>query len=162
MYIRASSSQEFQLGRAAVAGFVGGYIMLLAGYWMEAVFGFSDLNLAHAGLRYVSGGRQGWWLVGIIFHFVDSVLLGLLFATVVYRRWKRLAQPLGPFWGSVALGIGFGLAVWLFIAMLIAMPFLGSGPFGYKTGSPRPALASLVLHVIFGALLGGIYRYPQA
>src|SRR5947209_7733987 len=104
MLTRAHSSESVQLGRAAVAGFVGGYVMLLAGYWSEAVLGISNLNFAHAGLRYVSGGRQGWWIVGILFHFIDSVLLGLLFATTFYRRFARLTKPLGPFWGSVALG----------------------------------------------------------
>jgi hypothetical protein len=159
MLTRARSNQNLQLGRATFAGFVAGYVMLLSGFWMEAVFGVSDLNVAHAGLRYVSGGRQGWWLVGIIFHFIDSALLGLLFATLFYRRLAKTTSSLGLFWGSVALGIGFGIAVWLFLAMLIAMPFMGSGPFGYKTRSPRPALASLAVHLIFGTFLGGIYGY---
>jgi hypothetical protein len=162
MLTHSRSTNSLQLGTGAVGGFVAGYVMLLSGYWMEAVLGVSDLNLAHANLRYVSGGRQGWWIIGILFHFVDSVLLGLLYATFVYRRWARLTRSLGPFWGSVALGIGFGIAVWLFVAMLIGMPFMGSGPFAYKTGSPRPALASLAVHLVFGTLLGGIYRYRES
>jgi len=41
--------------------------------------------------------------------------------------------------------------------MMFAMPFMRAGIFARKTGSVRPALAALSLHVIFGALLGYIY-----
>src|SRR5258708_26372524 len=148
MLIRKSPSDSLPLGRATLAGFVGGYVMLLAGYWVEAVLGVSELNYAVAGLSYVSGGRQGGWIVGIIFHFIDSILLGLLFATVVYRRSRSLRRSFGPFWGRVVAGIAFGIGVWLILAMLIALPFMGSGPFVWKTGSPRPRLARLALRVV--------------
>lgn len=54
-------------------------------------------------------------------------------------------------------GVIFALGVWVFLAMLVAMPFMGAGVFGRKTGSARPALANFSLHVIFGSLLGFIY-----
>lgn len=147
--------------RAAFAGFVGGYVMALAGYWIEAVLGVSELDLAHAGLRYVSGGKSGWWIVGILFHFIDSVLLGLLYAAVVDRWMRRITRPLGPFFGNVASGIVYASVVWLVLAMLIAMPFMGGGVFGRRTGSARPAVASYFLHLVFGSLLGFIYGWPQ-
>jgi hypothetical protein len=156
MLTRQNRSDNLSVGRATLAGFVGGYVMLLASYWLEAIFGVSELNFAIAGLRYVAGGRQGWWLVGIIFHLIDSMLLGLLFAAVIYRRSRRLRREFGPFWGTVVAGIAFAVGVWLILAMLLAMPFMGSGPFAWKTGSPRPAVASLAVHVIFGSLLGAI------
>lgn len=91
-----STGAGCHLRRAAFAGFVGGYVMALAGYWLEAVLGVSDLDLAHSSLRYVSGGKQGWWVVGIIFHLIDSILLGLLYAAVFYRR----ADVLEKRWGA--------------------------------------------------------------
>jgi hypothetical protein len=161
MLIRHKPSDSLSFGRASLAGFVGGYVMLLAGYWVQAVLGVSELDFAIAGLRYVSGGRQGGWFVGIIFHFIDSILLGLLFAALVYRRSRYLRRSYGPFWGSVVAGIAFAIGVWLILAMLIALPFMGAGPFGWKNGSPRPALASLGMHVIFGSLLGAITGYGE-
>ena len=151
------TTEDCRLGRAAFAGFAAGYVMALAGYWIEAVLGVSDLDLAHAGLRYVSGERQGWWIVGILFHLIDSVLFGLLYAAVVHRRLRGLERHLGPFWGSLAAGMAFATGIWLFLAMLIAMPFMGAGVFAKNTGSARPAVASLGLHLIFGSLLGFIY-----
>jgi len=143
--------------RAGFAGFASGYVMALAGYWLEAVVGISELDFAHAGLRYVSGGKQGWWIVGIVFHLIDSVLLGMLYATVAYPRLKSALKPLGNVGSNVASGVVFGTGVWLTLAMLIAMPFMGAGIFARRTGSIRPALASLSLHVIFGVLIGFIY-----
>ena len=154
-----SASGDFHLTRSAFAGFTGGYVMALAGYWMEAVLGISELDFAHAGLRYVSGGKQGWWVVGILFHLIDSVLLGILYAAVVNRRLMWLEKVFGRFWGSIVAGIAFALGVWLVLAMLIAMPFIGVGAFGRNTGSARPAIASLGLHLIFGSLLGFIYGH---
>lgn len=150
-------SSECRPARAAFAGFTGGYVMALAGYWLEAVLGVSELDFAHAGLRYVSGGKQGWWIVGIIFHLIDSVLLGLLYAAVAYPRLRWPSKTLGRFWGNLAAGVSFATGVWLVLAMLIAMPFMGAGAFGRKTGSYRAALASLSLHVVYGSLLGFIY-----
>lgn len=150
-------SEPCQPLRAGFAGFAGGYVMALAGYWLEAVLGISELNFAHAGLRYVSGGRQGWWIVGIVFHLIDSVLLGLLYATVAYPRLKAALKPLGNVRSNVAGGVVFATGVWLVLSMLIAMPFMGAGVFARRTGSIRPALASLSLHLIFGSLLGFIY-----
>lgn len=154
------SAPACDLPRAAFAGFTAGYAMALAGYWIEAVLGISELDFAHAGLRYVSGGKSGWWIIGIVFHLIDSVLLGLLFATKVYPRLRWLNGAVGRFWGSLASGVAFALAVWLVLAMLIAMPFMGAGVFGWRTGSRRPALASLALHALFGSLLGVIYGEP--
>ncbi len=146
------------LRRGAVAGFTGGYVMALAGYWLEAVLGVGELDVAQAGLRYVSGGKQGWWVVGIIFHLIDSVLLGLLYETTVYRHLFRWTRGLGDLWGNVAAGVAFAAGVWLTLAMLIAAPFMGAGIFGRKTGSLRPALASLAVHVVFGTGIGIVYN----
>lgn len=54
-----SVGTEWHLTRAAFGGITGGYLMALAGYWLESVLGISELDFAHAGLRYVSGGKQG-------------------------------------------------------------------------------------------------------
>lgn len=150
-------SEPYRPIRAGFAGFASGYVMALAGYWLEAVLGISELDFAHAGLRYVSGGRQGWWIVGIVFHLIDSVLLGSFYAAVAYPRLKAALKPLGNVGSNVASGVVFATGVWLVLAMLIAMPFMGAGIFARRTGSIRPALASLSLHVIFGVLLGFAY-----
>lgn len=140
------------VGWAAFAGFTGGYVMALAAYWLEGVFGIPRLDFGHTGIKYIGGEKPGWWAVGILFHLVDSVLLGLLYAVTVYPRIAHGSIPVG-----IVAGAAYGVALWLVLAMLILMPLMGSGPFGLRTGSLKPAAASLVLHLLFGAILGGIY-----
>lgn len=152
--VERSSNPANHLARGGLAGFVGGYVMMLAGYWLEAVFGLSELDFAHSSLRFVAGGKQGWWVMGTIFHLIDSIILGLLYMTIVRRRLAFFPKLFGPFFGNIARGATFALGVWLVMAMLIGMPFMGAGIFGRKTGSPRPALASLSLHLLFGTLVG--------
>lgn len=68
----------------------------------------------------------------------------------------------GGFWGAVLAGLtrpvsvwkGLGLGVFLWIIMDIAvLPFLGWGFFGVAI-TPRIAVATLILHLIYGFTLG--------
>jgi len=52
-------------------------------------------------------------------------------------------------------GIGFGIAAWA-LMMLMVMPMAGAGFFGLKMGMMAPVM-TLMLHVIYGAVLGFVY-----
>jgi uncharacterized membrane protein YagU involved in acid resistance len=60
----------------------------------------------------------------------------------------------GPGW---LRGVIFMAAVW-FLAGLIAMPVLGVGLF---FGGAKEAMAALIGHVVFGAILGMVARLPE-
>lgn len=137
---------------ASLAGFASGYVMALGAYWLEGVFGIPRLDFGHTGIKYVGGEKPGAWLVGIVFHLVDSVLLALLYAAFLSPKLHPATIPSG-----MVAGAAFGVALWLILAMLIVMPLMGSGPFASRTGSWKPAAASLVLHLVYGMILGGIY-----
>jgi hypothetical protein len=143
------------VGWAALAGFAAGYVMALAATWLEGVFGIPRLDFGHTGYRYVGGEKPGAWYVGITFHLVDSVLLALLYAVAVY---PRIAH--GSIAAGILTGLAYGVVLWLILAMLVVMPLMGSGPFGSRTGSWKPAAASLLIHLIFGTILGGVYVPP--
>lgn len=143
---------ELDVGWAALAGFAAGYVMALGAYWGEGLFGLPRLDFGHTGIKYLGGERPGFWVVGIVFHLVDSVLLGLLYAVLVYPKIAQASIPAG-----IVAGIGYGAVLWLVLAMLIVMPLMGSGPFAIRSGSWKPAGASLVLHLVYGAILGGVY-----
>ena len=84
--------------------------------------------------------------VGWVMHFMIGTLLwGTLFAWLEPRLW-------GSHW---LRGIWFGVGAWL-LMMIIMMPMAGAGLFGISLGIMAP-LMTLMLHLIFGLVLGWIY-----
>lgn len=142
---------------AVLAGFIAGYVMALAALWGEGLFGLPRIDFGHTGVVYLAGEKAGWWVVGIVFHLIDSMLLGLLYAAAVYPSFPWLGVPQGAVVPGAAVGMVYGVAIWAVLAMTVVTTLMGSGPFAWRTGSPRPALASLALHLIYGAILGGVY-----
>ena len=69
-------------------------------------------------------------------------------------------MPVGTVPGGVLSGVLFSEVVWLVLAMLIAVPMMGAGVFGYRTRFLRLPVLSLGLHIGFAAPLGLIY-IPQ-
>jgi hypothetical protein len=68
----------------------------------------------------------------------------------------------GGFWGAVLAGLarpvtiwkGLGLGVFLWLVMdIVVLPFLGWGFFGISI-TPRIAVATLILHLVYGFTLG--------
>lgn len=78
----------------------------------------------------------------------------------------------GAFWGVVLFdwiedrgnlwhGLGWGIFLWL-IMEVIVLPALGWGVFGTAI-TPKIAVATLVLHLIYGGILGwGLTRIPSS
>ena len=58
--------------------------------------------------------------------------------------------------GAVIKGVVFGIAAWLGM-MVMVMPMAGAGLFGMTFGIMAPMM-TLVLHIIFGAVLGAVYQ----
>lgn len=85
--------------------------------------------------------------VGWVMHFmIGTILWGTLFA------WLDPSLPGGGHWLK---GIWFSIGAWL-IMMIALMPMAGAGLFGMKLGMMAPMM-TLVMHVIYGAVLGGLY-----
>ena len=86
-------------------------------------------------------------IVGWIVHFMIGMLAwGLGFVAVSrYLPGKT----------DLTRGISFGVAAWAMM-MLVIMPMAGAGFFGLKMGMMAPVM-TLMLHVIYGAVLGYAY-----
>lgn len=84
--------------------------------------------------------------VGWIVHFMIGTLLwGLIFAWIAPRL------PGAMWWRGMVFSVG----PWL-IMMAAMMPMAGAGFFGLSLGIGAP-LMTLMMHLIYGALLGGVY-----
>lgn len=130
--------------KGMVAGFVA-TIVLSALMVMKAQMGLMpELNPIKmmSDMAGASTPAPGW-----IMHFmIGTVLWGTLFA------WLDPNIPGTAHWLK---GIVFGIGAWL-IMMIVVMPMAGAGFFGGNLGMMAPVM-TLVLHIIYGVALGGIY-----
>jgi hypothetical protein len=81
--------------------------------------------------------------VTTLIHFAYGAAAGALFSF--------LARPM-----SVGRGIAFGLSLWIFMQVFFVPAFFGWIEFGLARGEPWSALFALVLHVVYGAVLGAV------
>ena len=77
--------------------------------------------------------------------FLGTVIWGLLYAAL------HASLPGAP----VVKGLIFGVLAWLAM-MIVFMPLGGHGPFALSLG-PQAVVATLVLHLVYGAVLGVVY-----
>jgi len=132
------------IGRGIVAGFAA-TVVLSAMMLMKHSMGLMpelDPIAMIAGMAGASSPAVGW-----IGHFViGTVLWGIGFAIV---------SPYlpGAYW---LRGTIFAVGAWLMMMMIVMMPIAGAGPFGLSLSMMTP-VAALVLHIVFGLALGGIY-----
>jgi uncharacterized membrane protein YagU involved in acid resistance len=135
------------IGKGVIAGFVA-TVVLSAIMLMKSAMGLMpELDVITMLGRMMGAGA----FVGWITHFViGSIVWGGLFAVLEPRL------PGGSLWLKGAV---FGVGAW-FLMMVIVMPMAGAGPFGASLGMAAPIM-TLVLHVIFGAVLGATYAILQ-
>lgn len=140
--------REIDLAGVMLAGLIAGYVMAMAGLWAGRVPGLVAIDIADFGRRYVVADRPSAWFFGMVSHLINSILLVMAWAMVVEPTFAlpRLVESLG--WG---LAMGVSLA-----GGLIA-PMAGLGLMGWRTGTPSFAITNLLLHLLWGALVGLLY-----
>ncbi len=138
-----------KIGSGLLAAFVATLLMAVILSIKSAIGVFPDVDVIQLLMTMAAShlGTTEHMAVGWAVHFFVGVLLwGPIFSIVEPRL------PGGDFW---LRGISFGLCAWVGM-MVIVMPLAGVGFFGFNIGISAPILV-LFMHVIFGALLGGIY-----
>lgn len=91
-----------------------------------------------------------WIWIGWAYHFVIGTFLwGILFSFVAAA--VRPRRPLATW----ATGTGFAVGAWV-LMLVIVMPLAGAGFFARKAGVDL-LYATLILHVIWGTVLGLVF-----
>ncbi len=131
------------LVKGAIAGFVA-TIVLSALMVIKGMMGLMpELNVIAMLAGMMKTGATMAWLA----HFIlGAIVWGVGFAVL---------QGSIPGGNSIVKGIVFGIGVWVMM-MVAVMPMAGAGMFGMNLGMMAPVM-TLMLHVIFGAVLGGVY-----
>jgi hypothetical protein len=130
--------------KGMVAGFVATIVLsaLMVVKSMMGIMPQLDVITMLSKMMGTSSPAMGW-----IAHFmIGTVVWGGLFA------WLDPLLPGGSHWVK---GFTFGIGSWL-LMMIAVMPMAGAGLFGANLGMMVPVM-TLVLHIIFGAVLGGVY-----
>ncbi len=132
-------------GKAMLAG-LAATVVLSALMVVKAMMGIMptlDLPRMIAGMM----GAPNAPLLGWIVHFMIGVV-GYGIAIAVFGN-----SATGI--GNVSRGVVISVVGWL-VMMVMLMPTVGAGFFGMKMGIMAPMM-TLVLHIIFGAVLGWVY-----
>ncbi len=130
------------VGRGIVGGLVATAVMS-ALMLMKAAMGVLpqlDVIAMLAGMMGVSA------VIAWVVHFMIGGIWGALFA---------LGYGVIPGGGAVVKGMLVGVGAWL-LMMVAVMPMAGAGFFGMQLGVMAPVM-TLVLHIIFGAVMGLVY-----
>ena len=152
----SDAPREDWLRAGVLAGFLGTFamtIVLVAAYGLSSSIGSADGNVVQ---------RWSWALVhnpvaertadGVVLAIGANLAMGLLLALV----YARYAEPRlsGPSWRR---GMIFSLVPWL-LSLVIFLPLMGGGLLGMNVGAgPLPILGNLILHLVYGAVLGSSY-----
>lgn len=132
-----------KLGAGLVAGFVA-TVVLSAMMMAKAKMGvMPELDVIHMLAAMMGAGAAIGWLA----HF--------MIGTLAWGGGFALINRHLPGSGALQKGIAFGIAAWLGM-MLMVMPMAGAGLFGLGFGIAAPVM-TLMLHVVFGAVLGLVY-----
>ena len=141
----ADNNSTTNIGKGLTAG-LAATVALLILMILKAQVGLMpglDIPKMLAGLA----GAPGQPLVGWAVHLVIGIVLyGIAIATLDDRL---------PGDGSLMHGLVLAVVGWL-IMMLVLLPLAGAGLFGMNMGI-MAAVMTLILHLIFGAVLGWTY-----
>jgi len=130
---------NINIGRTVVAGVIGTAVMTGVGLWMAPLMGLPPMNPAVM----LAGAMGGSLVLGWMAHFMIGITLAAGYALV------GQVFP-GP---GIVRGALYGIAPFL-LAQIVVMPMMGMP---LLSGSAAMAMGSLVGHLFYGGVVGGVY-----
>jgi hypothetical protein len=135
---RAGTSPLFP--RAMAAGFAATIVFTLATYYAAPLLTGFPLDIG----AYFTDKLGGNAMLGAMLHYLAG--------TIAFPLGYVVIGPVLP--GSLPVkGLAYGVAVWL-VAMLVVFPATGAGLFMSNMVGLDAVIASLIGHLIYGAVLG--------
>ncbi len=130
-------------GKTILGGAVGTVVMTLMMYFVAPMMLGGPMDVAGM----LGGVLGGSWIMGMLMHLINgSVVFPLIYAYLAYRL-----LPGDPW----VKGTILGLILW-FLSQAVVTPMMGGGMFSAKAGGLMAVMASLIGHIIYGALLGAL------
>ena len=129
------------LKNGLIGGFVGSAVLAVIFVMKDALGMFPQMDVIAMLSAMMGTGALMAWLAHFI---IGTIAWGGIFA---------LANGAIPGGTQTAKGVVVGLAAWLMM-MVVVMPMAGAGLFGLGFGMMVGAGMPLVLHIVFGAVMG--------
>ncbi|RLM50848.1 MULTISPECIES: histidine kinase [unclassified Halorubrum] len=132
------------------AGVTGGIVGALAFGAMMSILTPGVLEMGIPAMYGIAGpaGALGW-----VIHVSHGAIIGLGLVAIASLR-PALGDSIGT---GVGAGAGYGLVVWVALAVVVMPIWLGAVGFAGAPPLPNVGVESLVGHVVYGAVLGGVY-----
>ncbi|WP_418285519.1 DUF6789 family protein [Halorubrum sp. DTA46] len=133
--------------KAGVAGGLAGGLVFGA---MMSMMTPGVLEMAIPAMYGIEGpaGAVGWAI-----HMSHGAVIGLGFAAIASLK-PNVGNSIGT---SLGVGAGYGLLVWVALAVIVMPIWLGAVGFPGAPPLPNIGVESLVGHVVYGTVLGGVY-----
>lgn len=136
------------IAKGVVAGLVATIVLSMIMFMKGKMGLMPELNV----IAMLAGMMKSSATMAWAGHFmIGAVGWGALFA---------LSSEKLPGSSGLMKGVVFAIGAWL-LMMVAVMPMAGAGAFGMKLGMMAPVM-TLMLHIIFGAVLGGVFTTLQA
>ncbi|MBI1807950.1 MAG: DUF2938 family protein [Ignavibacteria bacterium] len=135
-------------GKAIVAGFAGTLAMTMV-MLMAPLMGMPPMPIGKMLADFMGMPEALGWIA----HFMIGTALALIYASVFASKLPG---------SGVVRGTLFGLLPWL-MSQVMVNPMMGAGIFASNTPAPvMMVIGSLMGHMIYGAVVGGVYGTKSA
>lgn len=132
------------------AGVAGG---LAGGLIFGAMMSVMTPGVLQMGIPAMYGIEGPAGAVGWVIHMSHGAIIGLGFAAIASLK-PEVSESVS---GSLGVGAGYGLLVWVVLAVIVMPIWLGSVGFPGAPPLPNIGVESLIGHGVYGAVLGGVY-----
>ncbi len=124
--------------------------MAVFALWAGRIPGLVTVDIADFGRRYIVSDRPSAWYFGMISHLVNSVILVFAWASLIEPNIHRPER-------QILRGLVWGQTLALTLAGTLVSPMSGLGFMGRRTGSARYAMTNILMHAVWGLVIGSIY-----
>ena len=154
-------NESMNASKAFGAGVVGGIVMVILMWLARTFLGMPmDLSMMEGTLLVRPPGPVAW-VVGFLMHLILSGLIALLYAWAFEHVTHRAGAGVGALFGLVHAVLA-GLFMGMVPAIHPLIPQVMPAPGAFLSHIPGGVLALFVLHAIYGAVVGAIYRPVEA
>ena len=135
------------LKKAFGGGVVATIVMTLMAMYVAPMMTGMPMDIA----AMIAGMAGMSWTVGMVIHLMMGIIIfPLIYVYVVYDR-----VPGSP----LVRGLIWGVLLWI-AAVLVVMPMAGAGFLMANIGGMMAVMASLIAHLVYGAILGAMTGGP--